>query len=102
MADMTFSCARLRCPRCSARQAGACWRKMSATSREGRPTAGTSGRRQRLQRAEDLVQQIGGHVGVHGGGLQALVSEQHLDDADVNLALQQVRGEAMPPMSLKR
>jgi hypothetical protein len=28
------------------------------------------------------------------------VSEQHLDDADVDLLLQQVRGEAMPTMPI--
>ena len=47
--------------------AGACCQKMSATSEEGRPPA-----------------EISSHVGVHGGGLQALVSQQNLDHTDVD------------------
>ena len=64
--------------------------------------AGTSGRWQSLQRAEHLVQQVGRDVGVYRCRLQPLVAQQDLDDADVDLALQQVRGEGVPPMSLKR
>ena len=40
----------------------------------------------------------GGHLGIQGGGLQLLVPEQHLDDADVLPVLEQIRGEAVPLM----
>jgi hypothetical protein len=63
---------------------------------QGWPSHGcTSGRRQRLQWADHLAQQIGGHVGVDRRRLQALVAQQHLDHADVHLALQQVGCESV-------
>ena len=36
-----------------------------------------------------------GDLGVMCGGLQLLVPEQHLDDPDIDLLLQQMGGEAM-------
>ena len=48
------------------------------------------------------MQQIGGHVGIDRCGLKSLVTQQDLNDADVDLALKQVRREAVAPMSLKR
>ena len=36
-----------------------------------------------------------GHLRVHGGGLQLLVAQQHLDHADVDLLFQQVGGKAV-------
>ena len=51
---------------------------------------------QALQRADHFAQQVGGHLGIEDRGLDLLVSEQHLDDPDVDLLFQQVGGEAMP------
>src|SRR5579864_1331008 len=52
--------------------------------------------RQTVQRTGDLMQQIGGHLGVKRGGLKLLVTEQHLDHADVHLLFEQVCGETVP------
>src|SRR4051812_18184091 len=95
MADMTLSWPRLRWPRCAARQAGPWLRKTSATSRAGCPTATASRGRQLLQRTDHLAQQIGGDMDVDGRGLQPLVPEQDLNDADVDLLFQQVGGKAV-------
>jgi len=48
-----------------------------------------------LERTDDLAQHLGGDVGVAGGGVELLVSEQDLDEADVDLVLEQVGGEGM-------
>ena len=48
-----------------------------------------------IQRADDPAQQVGGHGGVQGRGVQPLVPEQHLDDADIDLLLQQMGGKGM-------
>src|SRR5262245_17735378 len=95
MADMTLSWARLRWPRSSFRQAGPAVRKISATSRSGR-IAPPLGRSLALDRADHLAQHLGSHVRVHRGGVDLLVPEQHLDDADVLLLFQQVRSKAVP------
>ena len=50
MADMTFNCVRLRCPRWAWRQASPCACKTSATSRARWPTTALLRRRQGLQR----------------------------------------------------
>ena len=68
---------------------------MSATSRAKRPTPADLGGRQNLQRADHLAQDLGGHVRIHRGGFELLVSEQDLDHADIDLLLQQVRGETV-------
>src|SRR5438477_118508 len=86
MADMTLSWPRLRCARCAQRQAGPRVRKMSATSRAGRATPAALRGLQRVERADDLAQDLCCHLGVERGGLELLVTEQHLDDADVRLA----------------
>ena len=49
-----------------------------------------------LQRTDHFAQQVGRHLGIEGGGVQFLVTEQHLDDPDVDLLLQQVSGKAVP------
>ena len=54
-----------------------------------------------LQRTDHLAQDVGGDLRVQGSCFQLLVPEQHLDQADVNLLLQQMGGKGMPPMSLK-
>ena len=45
-------------------------RKISATSRAGRPMDCTLLGRQRFQRTDHLAQQVGGHLGIERGGLQ--------------------------------
>jgi hypothetical protein len=52
-----------------------------------------------LQRTDDLTQDLGGNVSVEGCRLELLVAEQHLDDADIHLLLEQVGGKAVPTMS---
>ena len=51
-----------------------------------------------LQRTDHLAQQVGRHLGIKGRRVQFLVPEQHLDDPDVDLLLQQMGGEAVPLM----
>src|SRR5471032_2801121 len=74
---------------------------MSATSRAGRDTsaAGSGGRLDRhgeaFERAGDVADSPGGDLGVERRGVELLVSEQHLDDADVDLLLEQMGGEAV-------
>ena len=53
------------------------------------------GRSLALDGAHHLAQQLGGHVRVHRRGVDLLVPEQHLDDADVLLLLEQVGGKAV-------
>jgi hypothetical protein len=53
-----------------------------------------------LQRTDHLAQQVGGHLGIEGGGVEFLGPEQHLNDPDVDLLFQQMRGEAVPPMPM--
>ena len=45
-----------------------------------------------VQRADHLVQDLGGHVRIDRCCLQRLVAQHHLDHADVDLLFQQVRG----------
>ena len=77
---------------------------MSATSNASRG-AGRAGlarrsrpRVQPLQGARDLAQGAGGQLGVERRVLQLLVAEQHLDDADVDRLLEQMRREGVPIM----
>src|SRR5271165_2042728 len=101
MADMTFSCARLTRPALALRQAGPWRRKISATSIAGRDTGEPrSGGRcylgeQQVERAGDLADRLDGDTCVERRGVELLVAEQHLDDADVGLLLEQMRGEAV-------
>jgi hypothetical protein len=48
-----------------------------------------------LQRRDDLAQDLGGYLSVECRGLELLVAEQDLDDADVDLLLEQVGGKAV-------
>ena len=43
-----------------------------------------------LQRTDDLAQRFGGHLRVQRSGIEPLVPEQHLDDANIDLLFQQV------------
>ena len=52
-------------------------------------------RDQAIQRTHDLPDYIDGDPRVERGRVQAGVSEQDLDHANVDVLLQQVRGEAM-------
>src|SRR3954452_15825333 len=105
MADITLSWPRLTCPALARRQpAPAPW-KMSATSSLGRLTAAglTLGSRfllewrcEPVERADHGADRGVSDAGVKSGGVELGVAEQHLDDADVGVLLQQMRGEAVP------
>jgi hypothetical protein len=60
-----------------------------------------------VQQLAELIAHRLGHVGVNLRGAQTGMSEQDLDDADVDATLEQVRGEAVtervrPKMGIKR
>ncbi len=65
---------------------------------QGWPRHGRSGRRrpEMGERALDRAEGLQRHPGVERGGVELLVAEQHLDDADVGLALEQMGGEGVP------
>src|SRR3974390_399288 len=74
---------------------------MSATSTAGRDNDRASGGRLRLvqqqvERAGHLADRLNGDAHVERRGVELLVSEQNLDDADIGLLLQQMRGKAVP------
>ena len=50
---------------------------------------------QGLDRTHHLTQNIGGHLGIQRRGFQFLVTEQHLDNPNIDLLLQQMRGKAV-------
>src|SRR5687768_5486442 len=77
---------------------------MSATSSGGRLNAAVSPVRPRLvlrprpdpvEGAHDSADRGGGDTGIEGGGLELGMSEQDLDDTNVDVLLQQMRGEAV-------
>lgn len=51
-----------------------------------------------LQRTDYFAQDIGGNLDVVRRGVQALVSQQNLDDADIDLLFQQVGGKRVAPI----
>src|SRR4029077_2139796 len=73
-------------------------RKMSATSTaggdNGRASAGHL--QQEGERARHLAERIDGDAGVECRRVELLVSEQHLDDADIGFLLQKMGGKAVP------
>ena len=71
---MTFSCARLTCPALA-------WRSYLGE--------------QQVERAGDLADRLDGDTGIERRGVELLVPEQHLNDSDVGLPFEQMRGEAM-------
>src|SRR6516165_340679 len=98
---MTLSWPRLTWPAWEARQAGPRWRKMSATSTAGRDNGRVLGGwlhlvQQQVERTGHLTDRLNGDAGVERRRVQLLVSEQHLDDADIGLLLQQMRSKAVP------
>ena len=50
---------------------------------------------QAVERALDLMEPGLGEVGVDGGGVEALVAEERLDDTQVGAALDEVGGEGV-------
>src|ERR1700739_637857 len=98
IADMTLSWPRLTWPAWDARQAGPRWRKMSATSTAGRDHGRASAGHlpQEVERARYLADRADRDAGVKRRRVEFLVSEQNLDDADVGLLLQKMRGKAVP------
>src|ERR1700730_14285394 len=108
IADMTLSWPRLTWPAWDARHAGPRRRKMSATSTptgqarglkahgrdNGRALAGHL--QQQVERARHLAERVDGDAGVERRRIELLVSEQHLDDADIGLLLQEMGGKAVP------
>src|ERR1035437_4433702 len=77
------------------RKAGPWRRKMSATSRALWPMVRSLRGSQGFQWTDHFAQDFGGHLGVQRRGVQALVSQQHLDHADVLLLFQQMRDKGM-------
>ncbi len=49
-----------------------------------------------FQRVHDLADRLSGEAGIERRGLELGVTEQHLDDANVDVLLEQVGGEAVP------
>src|SRR6516225_861477 len=95
---MTLSWPRLTRPAWDARQTGPRRRKISATSTAGRGNGGASAGhlQQQVERACHLAERVDGDAGVERRGVELLVSEQHLDDADIGLLLEEVGGKAVP------
>src|SRR6516162_2174945 len=98
IADMTLSWPRLTWPAWDARQAGPRWRKMSATSTAGRDNGRASAGHlpQKVERACHLAEGADGDACVERRRVELLVSEQHLDNPDIGLLLQEMRGKAVP------
>src|SRR5215217_8397271 len=51
--------------------------------------------RQQRERARDVTDRLQGNAGVASGAVELSVPEQDLDDADIRLALQEMRREAV-------
>jgi hypothetical protein len=47
-----------------------------------------------------MTDDAGGHLGVACCGVELGMSKQNLDHTNIDVLLEQVRGEAVPPMSL--
>ena len=54
-----------------------------------------------LERARHRPDRLGGDTGVERGRIQLGMAQQHLDDADVDILLEQVSCEAVSTMSLE-
>ncbi len=52
--------------------------------------------RDMLQRADDLLDRLGGHPRIERRAVEFGVTEQNLDDTDIHVLLQQMGGEAVP------
>src|SRR5215470_283658 len=72
-------------------------RKISATSSGGRTRIVAFHQQSEiLERTRHRTDRLGGDAGVERGGVQLGVSEQNLDDANVDILLEQVSGKAVP------
>src|SRR5215216_5088967 len=78
---------------------------MSATSRDGRRTAAALSVRSYLalceqadpvERTHHGVDRLGGDMGIERGRINFGMAEQNLDDANVDVLLQEMCGEGMP------
>src|SRR6516225_992336 len=98
IADMTLSWPRLTWPAWESRQAGPRWRKMSATSTGGRDNGRASAGHlpQKVERAGHLADRADGDAGVERRRVEFLMSEQHLDNPNIGLLLQEMGGKAVP------
>ena len=109
IALITFSWSRLTCPRLASRQAGPWSRKISATSRVGRPTSAAltppvrayasssaAGACAKLrERTLDGGDPTCGHTCVARRRVQLGMPKQSLDQPDIDAALEQMRGKAV-------
>src|SRR5690349_21184659 len=109
IALITFSWSRLTCPRLASRQAGPWSRKISATSRVGRPTSAAltppvrayasssaAGACRQAARADlDGGDPTCGHTCVARRRVQLGMPKQSLDQPDIDAALEQMRGKAV-------
>src|SRR5215470_9265288 len=95
---MTLSWPGLTWPVWDARQTGPRWRKMSATSTAGRDNGRASAGhlQQEVERACHLAERADGDAGVERRRVELLVSEQNLDNPDIGLLFQEMRGKAVP------
>jgi len=66
--------------------------RRGAAALDGRSHLG----QQQVERAGDLADRLDGDTRIQRRGVELLVTEQYLDDADIGLLLEQMRGEAMP------
>ena len=57
--------------------------------------ASSSAQAEPVERAHDGADRGGGDTGIERGGLELGMAEQDLDDANVDVLLQQMRGEAV-------
>src|SRR5215831_6505536 len=108
IALITFNWSRLTCPRLASRQAGPWSRKISATSRVGRPTSAVRRRSGPMplprplvraaklrERALDGGDPICGHTCVARCRVQLGMPKQSLDQPDIGAAFEQMRGKAV-------
>src|SRR3974377_1007638 len=115
IAVITFNCSRLTWPALAERQVAPWSRKISATPRFGRHIAagGLAGwrdflagvppgfrgpllyARQLVERALDGGDHAGGDVGIARRGVWLGVTQQRLDGSDMDLAFEQMGGEAV-------
>src|SRR5260221_1968248 len=101
MADITFSWARLIRPACAARQAGPTARKTSATSNDGR-IAYSAARALSLHQQLEVLERTGYRAdrlrrdtGIKRRRVELGMSQKDLNNPDVDVLLQKMRGEAV-------
>src|ERR1700677_2614565 len=106
MSESAFLCEGIIRSPCSARYWGPNWRTTSANSifpfegqTRGSAMAGPPSLEDAVggltEEVTELVPQRLGQVGIDLGGSQARVSEQDLDDADIDAPLEHMRGKAV-------